>query len=104
VIPRGLGRAKQLVGLLFGVVARWNLSARDDDQEEMKQSVEVQELALGERGNLSRRLVLVGPRWRKLDLCMHGQQLKWGCQECSRYFATYEKPKPPQPPKPWRGD
>src|SRR6185503_4502911 len=58
----------------------------------MKPSVEVREIDAGSgRGNLSRRLVLAGPLWNKLDLCAHGQQLRWHCDECDEYFSGREK-------------
>ena len=45
------------------------------------------------RGNLSSRLVFTGERWQSLDLCIHGQQLRWQCEECIEYFKGREKAK-----------
>lgn len=59
----------------------------------MKLSLDAKELEPSGRGNLSRRLVFTGERWNKLDLCVHGQQLRWHCAECDQYFKDREKPK-----------
>ena len=60
----------------------------------MKLTVEAKELKPGSgRGNLLSRLVFAGPRWEQLDLCIHGQQLRWHCAECDQYFKEREKPK-----------
>jgi len=59
----------------------------------VKISIEASELKPGSgRGNLSSRLVFTGPRWQSLDLCIHGQELKWHCAECEKYFKGREKP------------
>ena len=61
----------------------------------MKLSLEASELPTGSgRGNLSSRLVFTGERWQSRDLCVHGQELKWHCAECEKYFKEREKPKP----------
>ena len=60
----------------------------------MKLSLEAKELKPGSgRGNLSNRLVFTGEHWESLDLCIHGQQLRWHCAECDEYFKGREKPK-----------
>jgi hypothetical protein len=57
----------------------------------LKLSLEANELPPGSgRGNLSSRLVFTGERWQSLDLCIHGQQLKWHCAECDEYFKERE--------------
>jgi len=43
------------------------------------------------RGHLSSRVVFAGERWQSLDLCIHGQQLRWQCAECIEYFKEREK-------------
>lgn len=63
----------------------------------MKVSIEAKELKPGSgRRNLNSRLVLAGPRWNSIDLCIHGQQLRWHCAECDEYFKSREKPKKPR--------
>ena len=61
----------------------------------MKVSVEAKALQPGSgRSNLNSRLVFAGKRWQSMDLCIHGQQLRWHCAECDQYFKEREKPKP----------
>jgi len=49
----------------------------------MKVSLDASELPPGSgRGNLSSRLVFTGERWQRLDLCPHGQHLRWQFAEC----------------------
>jgi hypothetical protein len=38
-------------------------------------------------------LMFAGKRWQSLDLCIHGQQLRWHCSECDVYFKEREKRK-----------
>ena len=60
----------------------------------MKVSVEVKALLPGSgRGNLGSRLVFAGARWEQLDLCIHGQELRWHCAECDQHFKEREKKK-----------
>jgi len=37
--------------------------------------------------------VFTGKRWQSLDLCIHGQQLRWHCADCIEYFKGREKTK-----------
>jgi len=61
----------------------------------VKLSLEASELPPGSgRGNLSSRLVFTGERWKTLDVCVHGQRLRWQCAECIEYFKGREKAKP----------
>jgi len=60
----------------------------------MKFSLEATELPSSSgRGNLSSRLVFTGERWQSIDLCVHGQRLRWQCAECIKYFKGREKAK-----------
>jgi hypothetical protein len=53
----------------------------------VKLTVEAKELKPGSgHGNLSSRLVFTGERWKTLDVCIHGQRLRWQCAECIEYF------------------
>jgi hypothetical protein len=57
----------------------------------VQMSFEVKVLEPGSgRGNLSTRLVFTGERWDALELCVHGQQLKWHCAECDVYRRLQE--------------
>ena len=63
----------------------------------MKVALKAKEVKPGSGpGNLTSRLVFAGERWRTLDLCVHGQQLRWRCAECEQYFKEQENPKPQQ--------
>lgn len=64
-----------------------------DGSDPVKLTVEATALEPSGRGNLSRRLVFAGAPWKTLNLCIHGQQLKWHCAECEKYFKDREKPK-----------
>jgi len=37
--------------------------------------------------------VFTGERWGQLDLCIHGQELKWHCAECEAHFKNGHKTK-----------
>ena len=53
----------------------------------MKLTVEARELEPGSgRGNKGARLVFPSDKWRQIDVCIHGQELRWHCEECAEYF------------------
>jgi hypothetical protein len=55
--------------------------------EQHADSIEAKELPPDSaRTNLNSRLVFAGQRWQSIDLCIHGQQLRWHCAECDEYF------------------
>jgi len=69
--------------------------AQARDNQSVKVSFKAKELKPGSgRRNLNGRLVFAGPRWQSIDLCIHGQQLRWHCAECDEYFKERGKAKP----------
>jgi len=58
----------------------------------VKVSLEAKALPPGSgRGNLTSRLVFTSERWKTLDVCIHGQRLRWQCVECAEYFRDDRK-------------
>jgi len=59
----------------------------------MKIEIEAKELEAGEKGNSFRRLIFSGPIWDEWDLefCIHGEKLRWRCDDCEAHFTSSER-------------
>jgi len=59
----------------------------------MKIQIEAKVEQSGAHGNDNPRLIFSGPLWDEWDLefCIHGEKLRWGCDECDEYFEKHKR-------------
>lgn len=54
----------------------------------MKIQIECKAITPGPSGNSKPRLIFTGTVWDEWDVefCVHGEKLRWGCDDCDEHF------------------